>query len=150
MWVVFSKSPPKPPEAEDAAARSERPRTATSGPARRTRDMIATIAVADGYAAGPNPRVDVMPGTPKRILHSDSDFSDGRLGLAMATSAARSCVGLARPALSSVLSIGADALACSSRFRAPLLAGEELFRAPGLVGRGALLRRPKTDCVDIR
>ena len=148
MWVVFSKSPPKPPEAEDAAARSERPRTATSGPAHRTRDMIATIAVADGYAAGPNPRVDVMPGTPKRILHSDPIFWS--IGLAMATSAARSCVGLARPALSSVLSIGADALACSSRFRAPLLAGEELFRAPGLVGRGALLRRPKTDCVDIR
>ena len=76
------------------------------------------------------------------------DCSSG-LAIAMATSAARSCV-LARPALSSVLSIGADALACSSRFRAPLLAGEELFRAPGLVGRGAQLRRPKTDCVDIR
>ena len=77
-----------------------------------------------------------------------SDCSSG-LAIAMVTSAARSCVGLARPALSSVLSIGADALACSSRFRAPLLAGEELFRAPG-VGRGAQLRRPKTDCVDIR
>ena len=67
LWVVFSKSPPKPPEVEDAAARSERPRTATSGPARRTRDMIATIAVADGYAAGPNPRGDVMPGTRENL-----------------------------------------------------------------------------------